>query len=296
MKDFSFAEQSKEKKGGLNRDTDPDSVPECLCAQALPTFLDELVTRRKNFPGEGILRSKADVSDAFRNVRVDPDQAHNFCYRVGDLVVIEFRVTFGWSGSSGFWSVMSTAAEHAHCNTTPDSSHLLDEGKEAMAHVKMVDRWEEGQPTPISPDAKLRSHSGGEMSDPFFATVCVDDYLLIRVQHSVDDKTALIASASLASDHVRLVGPVEEGVTPTLAPKKRTDWDATIDALGFTINSHTMRISFPREKPDAIKRVVHYQWPASTSQAKAKDILSMAGKLWNLTCVVEGISCGACCG
>ena len=65
----------------------------------------------------------------------------------------------------------------------------------------------------------------------------VDDYLLIRVQHSDDDKTALIASASLASSHVRLIGPGEERVTPILAPKKSTNWDTTIDALGFTTNS-----------------------------------------------------------
>ena len=72
---------------------------------------------------------------------------------------------------------------------------------------------------------------------------------------------------------MRLCGFGERGSnTHFLAPKKSTDWDTSIDALGFTINSHTMRISFPREKPDAIKRVVHYQWPASTSQAKAKDI------------------------
>ena len=44
--------------------------------------------------------SKADVS--VRNVRVDPDQAHNFCYTAGDLVVIDFRPSFGWSGSPGF--------------------------------------------------------------------------------------------------------------------------------------------------------------------------------------------------
>ena len=73
--------------------------------------------------------SKADVSDAFRNVPVDPDQAHNFWYTVGDLVVINFRLTFGWSGSPGFWGVMSAAAEHAHCNTALDSTQLLDERK-----------------------------------------------------------------------------------------------------------------------------------------------------------------------
>ena len=45
---LSFDEQSREKKGGLNRDTDPDTVPQRLCALALPTFLDELVTLRKS--------------------------------------------------------------------------------------------------------------------------------------------------------------------------------------------------------------------------------------------------------
>ena len=47
INDFSFAEQSREKKGGLNRNTDPDTVPQCLCAQALPMVLDELFTLRK---------------------------------------------------------------------------------------------------------------------------------------------------------------------------------------------------------------------------------------------------------
>ena len=83
-----------------------------------------------------------------------------------------------------------------------------------MAHVKFVDRWEEGGPTPIPPDEQIRAHSGGDISDPFFATVYVDDYLQIRVQHADDDTTSLIASASLASNHTCLFGPEEEGITP----------------------------------------------------------------------------------
>ena len=47
-----------------------------------------------------------------------------------------------------------------------------------------------------------------------------------------------------------------------------------------------MRISIPREKADALKRLLGDQWPARR-QAKAKDDLSMAGKLWNLTYVVR---------
>ena len=85
----------------------------------------------------------------------------------------------------------------------------------------------------------------------------VDDYFLIKVQHTDNGTTALIASASLTSDHVRLLGRGEEGVTPTIALKKRTERDTTIDALGFTINSHTKKISLPRVKVDAIKSFLH---------------------------------------
>ena len=83
--------------------------------------------------------SKADASDAFRNVRVDPDQAHNFCYTVGDLVVIDVRLTFGWSGSPGYWGIMAAAAAHAHCHTSFDPVQLLSEGQAMMAHVKVPD-------------------------------------------------------------------------------------------------------------------------------------------------------------
>ena len=46
----------------------------------------------------------------------------------------------------------------------------------------MVERWDDGKPTPIPPDAKVRTHSGGRKFDPFFTAVYVDDYLQVRVQ------------------------------------------------------------------------------------------------------------------
>ena len=65
--------------------------------------------------------ARADVSDAFWNVFVDPHKAQNICRAVGDLVVTDFRLMCRWSGPPGFWGVMSAAAAHAHCNTTLDS-------------------------------------------------------------------------------------------------------------------------------------------------------------------------------
>ena len=115
-------------EGGFNGDTEPDTVRQCLCVHALAKFLDELVTRTKKFPVERILTSKAHVADAFRNVRVEPDQARNVCSPVGDLVVNNFRLTFEWSRSTGSWGVMSATVEHAHCNTTVNVTQLLLRG------------------------------------------------------------------------------------------------------------------------------------------------------------------------
>ena len=137
--------------------------------------------------------SKADVSDAIRNVRIDPHKAHHLCYTVGELVVIGFRSTLGWSGSPGFWGLISAAAAHAHCNTTTDPAQLLDEMKYMMANVKVVERWENRTPTPIPLDAKGIIHWEGDEFDPFFTAVYVDEYLQDRVHHSDDDTTALNA-------------------------------------------------------------------------------------------------------
>ena len=71
--------------------------------------------------------------------------------------------------------------------------------------------------------------------------------IMASVQRNASDQTAVIALASLASNNVKLFGPGEKGETPILAPRKSTDWNWTVDALAFTINTHNMRISSLRK-------------------------------------------------
>ena len=78
--------------------------------------------------------------------------------------------------------------------------------------------------------------------------IYVDDHGLIRAQQSDEDKSALVVSAPLASDYVRLFGPGEPGETPILAPKKSSNWNTTFEFLGFIINSHTLEISVTTKK------------------------------------------------
>ena len=128
-----------------------------------------------------------DVNDSYRNVRIDPNQARNVCYTVGDLVIIDFRLTFGWTGSPGNFGVMASAAEHSHCNTDLSNVQRLPEGVNMVGRVEVVDRWEVGDPTPAPPDAKNRANRGGKLSSPFHSTVYVDDHGLIRAQQSDEE-------------------------------------------------------------------------------------------------------------
>ena len=74
-------------------------------------------------------------------------------------------------GITRFPGFIQVAVKRAHCNTKLKSSQPLDEAKNMIARVEVVDRWEEGTPTPIPPDAKIRAHSGREISDLFPTTV-----------------------------------------------------------------------------------------------------------------------------
>ena len=57
----------------------------------------------------------------------------------------------------------------------------------------------------------IRASKGGKLSIPFHTVVYVDDHGLIRAQQSDEDKPALVVSASLASEYVRLFGLGEPG-------------------------------------------------------------------------------------
>jgi len=138
VNDFSFEPGTKKgKKRGLNKDIKLAEVPACLCGEAMPAFLAEITKLRVRWPEEIVLVAKADVTSAFQK----------FCYIIGDVLVADFRLKFGWAASPGLWGVLGSAAEHSHCNTNAANVQLLPEGAKMMSHVKIIPPWEKGKPT-----------------------------------------------------------------------------------------------------------------------------------------------------
>lgn len=81
------------KESGVDRGTVTKAVPEGLCcAETMPALLREITSERARWPDKRILLATPDVNNAYRNVRVAANQAHKFCYAVGDILVEPWEV------------------------------------------------------------------------------------------------------------------------------------------------------------------------------------------------------------
>ena len=228
-----------------------------------------------------------DVNDAYRNVRIDPSQVHNFCYSAGDLVVIDFRLTFGWTGSPGNFGVMASAAEHPNCNTDLSNLQLLPEGVKMMEHVEIVDCWEVGDPTPVPPGAKKTCEQGGKAVEP---SPHGGIYRRPRPH-----KSPSIGRGKTSFSHI---GLARIGLRTTFwarragedthpSAKKELELEHNLRVLRFRCQLTHARISVTIKKAQAIQTALVDDWPRCRRQATAQEVFSIAGKLWNLTYVIR---------
>ena len=89
INDFSFDPKlARGQKGGVNE------MP-TLCAEKIPALLPDITHLRVKWPDKRILVSTADVNNAYRNIGISPDDAQIVWYTIGDVLVADFRLTFG---------------------------------------------------------------------------------------------------------------------------------------------------------------------------------------------------------
>lgn len=152
-----------------------------------------------------------DVKDAFGHIPVDPLCAATFGFVVNGYVMVYLRLQFGWRNSPGVWSLGASALEHAHNITTFQDTSVYEQGKVAVVHVGVVaDAGRES--VPILSDCERVPGAGGDAGDPFFVlfmpmTVFWAKYVFVR-----DEARLGRAIESLASDHMRLLGPPDQKI------------------------------------------------------------------------------------
>lgn len=69
----------------------------------------------------------------------------------------------------------------------------------------------------------------------------------------------------------------------------RTNWDTAVDFLGHTTDTHKMTLDVTSERIKAVRTTKETDWPRDTQFASVQEVLSIAGTLWNLTCIMRAV-------
>ena len=115
------------------------------------------------------------------------------------------------------------------------------------------------------------------MEDPFFVGFYVDDAISVGVQRLTGGVWCLLASASIASDHVCLFGNRRETDPPLLEARKETSWDTKLEVLGWEIDTVDMTITVPPAKLGQLRDLLR-QGPNDRVSASEVELRSLTGK------------------
>ena len=114
---------------GVKGDTNFESAPKCKLGHVLRDIVWRIFFLRRTLaPHTHIMLSKMDVKGAFRKVAVEWDGCTKFGYVLGDFVVVDRRLVFGWRNSPGFYCLLAGAIKHAHGSTSSDDAVATPQG------------------------------------------------------------------------------------------------------------------------------------------------------------------------
>ena len=271
---------------GVNGDTNFESAPKCKLGHVLRDIVWRILFLRRTLaPHTHIMLSKMDVKDAFRQVAVEWDGCTKFGYVLGDFVVVDRRLVFGWRNSPGLYCLLAGAIEHAHGSTSFDDAVVTPQGLAATPHIR-VDIPAAGEtPVQLPPECRVPPGQGGA-TGTFWARSYVDDTIGVESLVCARGSRCLRASASLASDHFRLFGSRLPTDPPLLAPAKVSSWSTSLDVLGWTIDTVAMVICLTSAKLLQL-RILLEAWPPSRTVASEYELRSLMGKLLHVSEVVR---------
>ena len=87
----------------VNSTTDWDEIPACALAGVMHEVLQRVLGLRVEFGDRArILIQKMDVKNESRQIPVDPDGAADFGYVLGEYIIVDLSLQFGWRGSPGW--------------------------------------------------------------------------------------------------------------------------------------------------------------------------------------------------
>jgi hypothetical protein len=263
-------------KESVNSTTAFDEAPQVELGEIFSRLLQYVWQVRQKFPGKRIMISKMDVKSAFRQIPVSIDGVL-LGYRIGDLIVIDLRLQFGWRSSPGFWSIAGGAIKWSVQQDAPGAGPVPSKAAiELTKHVQVIPAVSPRQQAKVPVDVRAaRKCKVTGPEDPPHADIYVDDLIMAMVLY--DDESLLEVTKSAAEAHVRLLGAPRSGESP-ISQHKVTHWDTTMLVLGWEVDTEGMVVRMPKSKQLAFCAMLD-EFPPSKRSAIQNDVAELVGKL-----------------
>ena len=174
----------------VNQWTHKSNEPTLEFPQAFHNHLQRIYNLRLSYPTAEIYLWDDDVSSAFRWVKLNPDVAAIFAFRVGTHLYIPTGQTFGSNTSPSNWETLAKARRLLGEDILSRSYDYQDELRDKHAHyLTQVKRTAPRDTVPIT--AAVRdAHNTGVFRDkvrpPTQMNMHVDDNLLVDVEPYID--------------------------------------------------------------------------------------------------------------
>ncbi|CAN0010020.1 unnamed protein product, partial [Choristocarpus tenellus] len=114
----------------------------------------------------------------------------------------------------------------------------------------------------------------------------VDDSILVEPQWFEDGRRLKLATNSLVSDHIRLLGQRDIHESPILSAKTLTGWHTTQVVVGWRIHAKKMTVALPGGTLKGLKSLLG-EWPESKSVARVKEVWVLLGRLFHMSYVIR---------
>jgi hypothetical protein len=257
----------------VNSLTDPSSIPECDIGSIFLDYLRRIYQLRLRYPSAHLVLAKMDVTDAFRHLPINPVHAPLYSYRWGDLVVIELRLGFGWTGAPGHFFRWQRSIGAKMDATRPSDMTSERTDRLVLLPSLVIEEPPTSPPAsvPLDPAFPLAAVAHGDA--PFEARSFLDDTLAAEVNH---EGRPWAASAALEEAHYDLYGWCGADV---VKPAKRTSWASRQEILGLNVDAHDMTTSLPEDKSQEMHGLLFEHFHRARQHATPREVMQLVGKL-----------------
>jgi hypothetical protein len=224
-----------------------------------------------------------DVLAAFNQLKVHPDYAALFSYRLERVVVVPLRGCFGWRLTPGFFDLFAQAIRALVRAATPDSP--VSDAARALAreHMRVVRPPAGATARLLTPDPLARARQL-DASAPYDCSIYVDDSAVADVR--VDCLEHLCAVVFDA--HLSVLGGYHPEVRGCpLALDKMSPYSTAPSFLGLVIDTMEGEIRFAPGKWAKLVQLVTVDFAPGRSQAPLHEVRSLLGHLWRFSMVVR---------